>query len=332
MSSEIRQNKITKQWVIYAPDRGDRPRDFPGEFKAAGRANLPPHDANCPFCPGNKEKLPEVIAEMPGKQSWQTRVVPNKFPALTEDGSSARYQTGIYRAMPGYGKHEVIIESPKHNEDIATMPIDAVEIVIDTYRKRYIELMAVHDNMMVIIFRNHGPEAGTSLHHPHSQLVVTSVVPHYVRQRDIEAQRYFDETGRCIFCDILAFEQDDRQRVVLESEHFLAFVPFAAEVPYETWIMPKAHNVDFSDITGAAQADLAYVLHTMLARLHTRLNDPDYNYIVHNAPQYKAGEPHLHWYVQIRPRLKKRAGFEIGSGMSINPSLPENDAVFLKDS
>jgi UDPglucose--hexose-1-phosphate uridylyltransferase len=184
---------------------------------------------------------------------------------------------------------------------------------------------------MAIIFRNHGSRAGTSLMHPHSQIVVTGIVPHYIRWREEEAQRYFDEWGRCVYCDILDFEMRDRRRILLENESFLAFIPFAAEVPFEIWIMPKRHQADFGQITDKEKADLAFALRDSLARLHNRLQDPDYNYVINTSARYRADEPQLHWYLQIWPRLTTRAGFEIGSGININPSIPEEDADFLNE-
>lgn len=269
----------------------------------------------------------EVLGKKPNL--WQARVVPNKFPALTPEGDTRRFAQGFYVAMQGYGRHEVIIESPFHNQQIAQMSSEDVGTVIETYHRRFIDLMKEHRNMMVLIFRNHGLRAGTSLIHPHSQIIVTGMVPNHIRWREAESQRYFDEWGRCVYCDILAFEMQDPHRVVLENESFLAFVPYAAEVPFEIWIVPKKHQASFGNISDASKSLLSLALRDILARLRKKLNNPDYNYIINTSPQYKANEPQLHWYLQIRPRLTTQAGFEIGSGISINPSLPETDADFL---
>ena len=329
MVSEIRQNKVTKQWVIYAPARRKRPIDFQERHKE--RKQLPVLDKACPFCPGNEHMLSSIVMEMSHQEQkcWQTRVILNKFPALTPDGDTSRFTQGIYLTMPGYGQHEVIIESPEHNRDIAQMSIAEVEMIVETYHQRYVALMKTHKNLMALIFRNHGPQAGASQNHPHSQIIVTGIIPHHIRLREEEAQRYFDEWGRCVYCDMIEFEQQDRQRVVLENQSFLAFIPFAAEVPFEVWIMPKKHQADFGQISNAEKSDLAGVLYEILARLYTKLQDPDYNYVINTAAQCKACEPQLHWYLQIRPRLTTQAGFEIGSGMTINPSIPEEDAKFL---
>lgn len=327
--NEIRQNKATKQWVIYAPARRKRPQDF--QERHNERKQLPILDKECPFCPGNEHTLSSIIMETPraSQNCWQTRVILNKFPALTPDSDTSRFTQGIYLAMPGYGQHEVIIESPEHNRDIAQMSIAEVSTLIETYHKRYVDLMKAHENMIAVIFRNRGTQAGASLNHPHSQIIVTGIVPHHVRWREEEAQRYFDECGRCVYCDILAFEMQDRRRVILENQSFLAFVPFAAEVPFEVWIMPKRHQADFSQISNEEKSDLAQALHDILARLYTKLEDPDYNYVINTAARYKAYEPQLHWYLQIWPRLTTQSGFELGAGMTVNPSIPEEDANFL---
>jgi UDPglucose--hexose-1-phosphate uridylyltransferase len=150
-ASEIRQNKVTKQWVIYSPARRKRPRDFGKEKKGAPLAE---HDEHCPFCPGNERMLTPVVAETTDQGGrWQVRVVPNKFPALTPGGGLQRSTRGIYLTMRGHGRHEVVIESPFHNRQIGTMSLPEVEGVIETCHGRYIDLMAEGENMMITIFR-----------------------------------------------------------------------------------------------------------------------------------------------------------------------------------
>ena len=329
---EIRQNKATRQWVIYSPARRKRPRDFQAPYGEREGISGSAHEPGCPFCPGNDDLLPRIIMETHGTDgAWRTRVVPNKFPALVPEGDTARFASGIYVTMNGYGRHEVVVESPFHDRHMARMSSEEVYAVIETYHARYRELMREHENMMTIIFRNHGKRAGTSLIHPHSQIIVTAIVPHHVRSREEEAQRYFDEWGRCVYCDIMEFEMKERTRVIQENGSFVAFVPFAAEVPFELWIVPKTHCADFGSVSDAERHDLASILREALLRLYRKLGDPDYNYVINTAARFRADEPQLHWYLHIHPRLTTRAGFEIGSGISINPSMPEDDAAFLRE-
>ncbi|MEM1369202.1 MAG: galactose-1-phosphate uridylyltransferase [Cyanobacteria bacterium P01_H01_bin.15] len=326
-SGHIRQNIFTREWVVYAPRRGKRPHDI----KVVPTTSSPAiaHDPNCPFCPGNEAELGGVILAIPNETHWQLRVVPNRFPAFSADVGLTRVKQNLYLSMPSHGHQEVVIESPKHNLHPAISPLAAIETLIDVYHQRYLALMAAHENMMVTIFRNHGPTAGASLQHPHSQIIATAIVPRIRRYQEEQAQLYFDQQGTCLFCDVLNYESRG-PRLVAENEYFLAFIPYAAEVPYETWLMPKKHKADFGDISSPEKKAFAQLLQQILAKLYFLLDNPDYNYSIHTAPRYKAEEPQLHWYCQIRPRLTTPAGFEVGSGLSINPSLPEENAAQLR--
>ncbi len=329
-ASEIRQNKISKRWVIFAPARGKRPKDFVRQ--ARNGEDLPEYEPSCPFCPGNERLLTPILTELPhpGGSGWQIRVVPNKYPALTPEGDGKRYEEGMYMAMKGFGRHEVFIEHQRHNHRLSSMTIGEVGNVIEAYYRRYLDISSYDDNMVVVIFRNHGPTAGTSLLHPHSQLITTGWTPQYVHVREIQAKSYYHEWGSCVFCDILENEISDAGRIVTENDSFCSFVPFAADVPFELTIMPRRHQASFGSITESEKEDLASILHRALATLDTKLNNPDYNYIINTSPACKQRERHLHWHLKIFPRLTTRAGFEIGSGISINPSLPESDARFLR--
>lgn len=328
-TSELRLNMATRQWVIFSPARRKRPRDF--HVDAGEREKVPPYEEGCPFCPGNDSFLPPILFEDAGPDgTWRTRVVNNKFPALTPRGGTRRIPRGDFLTMRGYGHHEVIIETPAHDRHPGRMSAEEVERVIEAYHRRYTDLLRYEKNLMIILFRNHGKSAGTSLLHPHSQVISTAVVPHDVRWREEEARRYFDEWGRCVYCDILAREVSEGQRMVFENPSFAAFVPFAADVPFETWIVPRRHRADFGEVSDVEKRDLAKALRDILARFQEKLSDPDYNYVVNTSTRHRAGELPLHWYLRIRPRLVTPAGFEMGSGMSINPSIPEEDAAFLR--
>ena len=328
---EIRQNKLTGEWIIISPERGKRPGDF--KKKGIEDKKIPEYDKDCPFCDGNEKYLIHpFIMETQGvnENPWQTRVLLNKYPALTPEKDVSRSKKGIYLTMPAYGHHEVIIDHPKHNMCIGLMQEEEIRAVIETYWRRYTKLMEDERNLMIIIFQNHGVQAGTSLVHPHSQLIATGIVPSHLRVREEESLRYFDDFGRCVMCDILNYENKNRERMLFENDSFLSFIPFAAEVPFEIWIVPRKHNASFGDICEEERDKLASIFRKVMHLLYERLNDPDYNYMILSATRYAAFEPHIHWYLRIRPRLTTQAGFEIGSGISINPSLPEENAEFLR--
>jgi UDPglucose--hexose-1-phosphate uridylyltransferase len=183
----------------------------------------------------------------------------------------------------------------------------------------------------IIVFKNHGEGAGTSLQHPHSQLAATPMVPSQIRKRIEEATRFFDDNGECLFCRTLNEELAAGVRIVLETEHFVAFVPYAALSPFHLWIFPRRHASAFDEITEPEIADLATNLRTILAKMYCGLNDPDYNYSIRSIPTRDRHTDYFHWYLTIIPRITKAAGFELGSGMYINSSLPEESARFLRD-
>jgi len=329
--NEIRQDLLTEQWVIYAPERARRPHT--NETQEVKREHLPGSAANCPFCPGNESQLPKVIHEIPaaGDRPWQNRVVPNKYPVLTPESEIAGTNRGIYLTAAAYGLHEVIIESPLHNQDISAMPEEEVTTLIETYAMRYGQVYRDHDEVAaVIIFRNHGPRAGTSLQHPHSQMIASGIIPHCISNRELVAKNYYSLNKQCALCDIIESEQTEGNRVFFENDLFMAFVPFAAAVPFEVWIVPKLHCSDFGLASERERADLACALKDTLQRYQDTLGDPDYNYVINTYSRQPTMLRYLHWFVQIQPRLTTPAGFEMGSGMHINPSLPEDDAAVLR--
>lgn len=330
---ELRQDPATKEWIIIATERAKRPCDFQRE---AVKKVLPTYDDSCPFCPGREaETPPEVLAYREAKGAnvpgWTVRVIPNKFSVLVPEGSTERRTKGdLLRVMDGVGYHEVIVETPIHNHFIPHMEEGEVERILQAYRDRYVALRQDRRVKLILIFKNHGEAAGTSLEHPHSQLVATPIVPASIRHRYDVAIQYYDATGRCLDCDIVEAERKADERVVLETEDFLVFHPFASQSPFETWIAPKQHRPSFGQITLEECRALAVVLKTTLARLAKALNDPDYNFVMHTAPIGDEDEEYYLWHIQILPRLTTMAGFEIGSGMRINIAKPEETARFLR--
>jgi UDPglucose--hexose-1-phosphate uridylyltransferase len=334
----LRQDPATRKWSIIATERAKRPDDFVRGHKE--KATPETYDESCPFCPGNEHMTPDPVLTIPdGDQgasvAWQVRVVPNKFAALMRptggEASTARTRKGPYLEMDGIGEHEVVIESPDHSKTIATMTEARVSRLISTYRTRFLELDGSSWNQQIVIFRNQGEGAGTSLSHPHSQIIGTPFVPEEIRTRLEVAQRHYDDCGTCIYCEMLQAETVEKSRIVDSNAGFVAFAPFASIVPYNTWIVPRRHASSFGVISEEETGLLGSMLLNVLKGMYSLLGNPDYNYVVRSAPHHSAGEPHFHWYLDILPRLTTRAGFEIGSGMNINVVVPEDAASQLRE-
>lgn len=331
--SFLRFDVTTNDWVIFAPERSRRPHAL--NKKEAGMPP-PPSGQLCPFCPGNEHlTAPEIYAlrggTAPNTPGWTVRVVPNKFPALRIEEDHHRHEDGpLFRFMGGCGAHEVIIETPEHDLSSALQSVEHVEFVLRTLQFRFNDLVGDARFQTIVLFKNHGEGAGASLRHPHWQLIATPVVPRTLRLKHAVATDYFDQTGDCLYCVLLEEELTSGQRVVAENEHYAAIVPYAAHMPFETWILPKTHQSSFGRTEAARLRPLAALLKTVLLKLYTGLENPDFNLTINTAPRGDEDKRYFLWHMEIVPRLTKPAGFEMGSGMAINTVLPEQAAEFLR--
>ena len=326
---EFRQNIATKEWVIIATERAKRPHDF---SQKKDIAEIPPHSDNCPFCPGNEDKTPATLYEVKNGSSWQIRVIPNKFAALSREGEFERTGISPFHSMTGIGVHEVAIETPMHNLSPALLRTEDFRKLLEVYRERYFAIFSTRPRTeVIIIFKNHGKGAGTSLDHPHSQIVATPIVLLHLKYRVDEALRFFDATGDCVFCHMFQKEIESEKRIVSKNRSFVVFEPFASSAPFETWIMPLRHSSCYGAISDEEIGDLAEIFNDLLKKLYTGLDNPDYNYMIKSAPGDRRNTEHYHWYIKVVPRLTKTAGFEMGSGMFINSAIPEDCAEFLRN-
>lgn len=328
--NELRENALTGRWIVYAPDRARRPQDAP---RPAARAGSRPHrDEGCPFCPGNEEELLGILLETegPGAEGWQTRVVPNRYPALEPDGSADRVRVGPHGRGRIGGRHEVVIESPRHDAGLADLDASAGARLVETFRRRFRDLSAEEPERRILLFRNEGARAGASLHHPHTQLVAFSGAPPAIHRLEERARRHHGREGRCLVCDAVAWEEDAGLRVVDADDDFVVHVPYAAEQPFELWVVPRRHAGDFGSIDDRAAEALSTALPRAARLLRDRAGGPAYNLILHSAPAASSGDPALHWWIRFRPRTSRRAGFEIATGIDLNPSFPEADARTLR--
>ena len=326
---ELRKDPIVGRWVIISTDRAKRPTDFLREaVKIRG--------GFCPFCYGNESKTPpEILAygrnggprNTPG---WSVRVVPNKFPALGIEGDLDREGEGMFDRMNGVGAHEVIIETPDHQNTPATLPVRAIEEVFWAYRDRVLDLKNDKRFRYVLIFKNHGEAAGASLEHSHSQLIALPIVPKRVLEEIEGARHYYREKERCIFCDVIHQETETGVRVIGENDLFITIAPYAPRFPFEMWLLPKQHGSSFENNQSTVYASLARALKDNLMRMDAVLDHPAYNFVLHTSPIGEESNEHYHWHFEIMPKLTKVAGFEWGTGFYICPTPPEEAAQFLR--
>jgi UDPglucose--hexose-1-phosphate uridylyltransferase len=283
------------------------------------------------LCAGNEKETPPETFRVEENGKWVVRVVPNKFAAVNPETNVIRESSGIKKFMTGAGMHEVIIDSSLHNVSIATLPVKDVENILFVYKKRFCDLYKIDYIEHVIIFKNHGIRAGTSLQHPHSQIVGTPVIPGRLKDRIEGALRYYDDFGQCLYCLILKEELNDGVRIISQNDSFAAFIPYSALSPFHIWIFPKRHSGCFGSITDSELHDLAKILKEILERLYVGLGDPDFNYVIHSLSPSECAVKYFHWYLSIVTRVTRTAGFEIGTGMYINPSIPDSSVKFLKN-
>lgn len=335
---ELRKDPVIGRWVIIATERAKRPDSF-------GTSQEGPEEGICPFCEGNEAQTPREIyanrspstkADNPG---WQLRVVPSVAPFLGIEGDLDRRGKGMFDVMNGIGAHEVVIETPQHIHNIADLSEEQISKVFGCYIDRISDLEKDPRFKYALVFKNYGWSAGGGrVRHSRSQLIATPVTPKRVKEELEGSKRYFDYHERCIFCDLIKQELEQKDRLILDIDGFIAIAPFASRFPFEVWILPKDHSCDFIKLTPDHRKYLATVIKKILLKLKVGLKDPPYNYILHTAPfrrpkggYWKTIDQDFHWHIEIMPRLTRVAGFEWGTGFYICPLPPENAAKFLRE-
>ena len=333
IAPEIRKDPILEEWAIIAKSRTKRPSDF----KPLRDESVNNKAEHCPFCEGREKETPDELFSIrrpgtkPNQPGWFVRVTDNKYPALVKDEEPVHSHSWLYTSIAGQGAHEVIIETPDHSLDMADFPSEQMERVILAYRQRYRELSKIQSLRYILIFRNKGRSAGASLHHPHSQLIATPIVPRRIKEEMDSAHTLYEHAGDCVFCTMIQEELSQGKRVILDTPGFLVFSPYASRFPFEATIIPKNHNAAFSAIDDQEIKELSGVLPRALTLLKQVVNDPPYNLMIHSTPLGLPSLPYYHWHIEILPRLTTPAGFEWGTDFYINPTPPEEAARFLRE-
>lgn len=338
---ELRKDSIVDRWVIIATERGRRPNDF-------SQDPTPPNTGFSPFSYGNENKTPDEVfqvgrstAEPANTSGWRVRVVPNKFPALSATGTIDSQAVGMFDLMNGVGAHEVVIEHPDSQWDLAQATSQQAQEVFAAYIARNRELAKDERLRYILTFRNYGTQAGASIAHPHSQIIALPIIPRQVRDQLKVARDHYKEKLRSIYQDLLRQELADGQRIVEATDHFVVLCPYASRFPFEMKVYSRRSCHDITLMTEAELADIGELLPRTLRRIRDCLGNPAYNMIFQTAPVTvpRPGSPDywgtishdFSWHIDILPRLTEVAGFEWGTGFYINPVSPESAAQFLRD-
>jgi UDPglucose--hexose-1-phosphate uridylyltransferase len=327
--SELRTDPLTGQQVIIAPGRGLRPHSARGAAEASAPARE--FDPACPFCPGNEHETPPAVLTLPEEAnggSWSIRVVPNLFPMVSaSDGP----QAGERPSLPASGSHEVVIETPRHDLELPDRDEEDIAAVLVVLQRRLAALLAERRTRYVSVFKNRGGQAGTSLEHPHSQIVALDFLPEPVSHRVRRARGYFRKRGVCLLCAMLRDERDAGARIVHEAGDVVAFAPYVSPSGGQVMVASSAHAASFTDAADGTLRDLARTLRALLRANRAAHGDPDYNLVLYTAPAGRLQDPALHWYWQLAPRLAHTGGFELGTGVLVNSLDPDDAARMLRE-
>jgi UDPglucose--hexose-1-phosphate uridylyltransferase len=324
--NELRVDPLTGLRSIIASARADRP---------GGHFDLdppPPIDASKdPFAPGHEDQTPpEVYAVRPDgggpdTPGWTVRVVPNLYPALTPDAHEpeAEAYPDLFTAQAASGRHEVIVNGPQVVNSLVELDPGQLELAMDAWRERMRAHAGCACRHLIV---NERREAGASLPHTHAQLYALPFVPAAVARERERFTAYATRTmGGNLLGDLVQEEVRRRDRIVAIDDEAVAMAPYASRVPYQLMIAPRRPRPRFED-DGPLGAAL---LHDVLGRLARRLGaSPPLNLWVRTAP---SGAEHFCWRIDLLPRLTHLAGLELGTGVNLCITAPEQAAAELRE-
>jgi len=319
-TSQIRWDPLFNEWSVIAGHR-------------QSRTYKPPTDS-CPLCPSRPGRPSEIPAA-----EYDVAVFENRFPSLSTGAAEAVAGTEneLFVAGPGLGRCEVVCFTSDHRTSFSQLPPRRVETVLHALAARTTELAQIAGVRYVFCFENRGEEIGVTLSHPHGQIYAYPFVPPRLATAARAAEAYQSEHGACLQCALLAHEIADGRRVVSSSEHFVAYVPFAARWPYEVQIVPTRHVPDLPALDAAERADLAGVYLDVLRRFDGLFDTPA-PYIA-SWQQAPVAEGRAGWHLaasvfttrRANGKLKYLAGSESAAAVWINDILPETAAQRLRD-
>jgi len=329
---QLRRDAVSGDWVLIAPGRRSRPDQF------RKHSDAPQPTEACPFEePASTNKLlswydDRGLQNGAPEASWKVQVIENKYPAVSEPHGTCPLPPGesLHGHMDGIGFHEVVV-TRSHTESLGAMSTEEVTTVLRAYQDRFRAHRDEECLRYILIFHNHGTDAGASVYHPHSQVMALPIVPPDVRRSLEGSKKNWEESKKCIHCEYIAEEQKTKERFIYENKDFVVLAPFASHVNFEVRIFPLVHSSDFATLSEASLSFFADALSTALKKLKNILEDPPYNFFIHTSPLRDGNHEYYHWHLEILPKTGRLAGVELGTGIEVITMEPELAAEYLRN-
>lgn len=315
--AELRWNPLLRDWTMVAAHRQHRP-DMPKDY--------------CPFCP-NSGKVPK---------DYEVYKYDNDFPVLSLNPPKPDdVGNDFYKVKEAYGKCEVILYSPLHDASLCELSIEHIVKLVDLWVDRYEELSKDEKIKYILIFENRGKEVGVTMPHPHGQIYGYSFMPLKIKTELDSSRDYFENNKECLLCRINKEELDFEERVIIQNDDFIAYIPFFTDYPYGVFISSRKHIPNMLSFSEENKLNFAKILKDVTGSFDSLFNKKfPYMMVIHQAPvnssDYKDCEDYYHFHVEFYPPLrsensiKYNASSETGAWAAANPRNIEETAVELK--
>ena len=328
---EERWHPLREEWVVIAAHRQDRP--WTGEIASVDQQRLPKYVADCYLCPGNQRVSGNV-----NPSYEQIFVFDNDHPSVAvEPPEIQKPLNSFYQAKPAYGISRVVCYSPRHDLTLSELSVPHIQTLMNVWQEQHLDLASRPGIEHVLIFENKGVAVGVSNPHPHCQIYANNFVFKTIANEASISDRYFSDTAKVLFQEIIQAEKSDGRRLITENDSAIAFLPYFARYAYEVFIAPKYTHPNIAALSSVEVHDLAEVLKTVLVKFDNLWRMPfPYVMVLHQAPIKSSSGGSFHFHIEFHPPLRKPnllkylAGPEIGGGNFLSDTSPEEKAAELK--
>jgi len=330
--SEFRYCKLTKEWVLFAPERLKRPNNLDNKKQVAPKNIV---SEKCPFDMHKEEYTPHEITRITQNGEWQCRVVPNLYNALSIDIKTSSTRESFFEKFSGFGAHEVVIETPIHDKQIWDYSFNDLTNYLTIIQSRVVSLKNDTRLEYISVFKNQGAEAGASMSHSHSQIMALPFIPKKILEEYEYKKKYYQKHKRALLDDIVYEEMQNSHNLIAQNSEFVLYCPYASAFPFEVKIVSKKKLSSLLEFSKSDISALSDILKEFFTKFYSALGEIAFNMIINNAPYKEYDEQTKEFYrfnIEIKPRIYKQAGFELDSNININVVLPEQATKIYKES